>query len=122
MKIDVDGTALESLIEKGVVDALGETAKTAIVAEVVRYLTTKTTNNSYGENTTPLFAALREATRGIAKRILTERLEKDPEFVAEVEKLYADAAQRMFGVENREAMVARLADAMSEALTKDRYR
>lgn len=123
MELKLDSPTLEALVQKGVLDALGEAGKVAVATEVAKYLTNKNHRDPFDRREmSPLQSALERAGRAAAEKILSEKLLADTEFSKEVERLYEDAAKHMFGAENRQKMVERLADAMSKAIAEDRYR
>lgn len=118
MELKVEGSQLEQIINAAVFQALGETGKEALMQEVVRYLTT--TNGRYGETSSPLLNALRNAAQGAATRFFAEQIENDAEFRASIEGLYKDAVAKFLNQESREKVVERMAERLSAAFG-DRY-
>lgn len=120
MQIKLEDEQIQNALNAAILVAVGETGKEAIVKEAVRYLTSQD-RGSYGNNPSPLQAALRETSRTIATAVLTERLTHDKEFLASVESLFVEAVRKMLNVENREKLVTRLAEAMAKGISEDRY-
>lgn len=119
LKLNVDATMLEDLLHKGILEALSSSAQETLVQSVVKYLTTPN-NSSYGPTGSPLLQALNQAARDAAFKYFAQRIEKDPVFIAEIDKLFEDALKKFFSSDTREKMVERMADRMSEAF-KERY-
>lgn len=99
MDLKVEGTALQALIEKATIDALGTAGQEALVKEVVRHLTTSP-SNSYGQaQPSPLMTALHNASSAAALRYFQSKLESDPAFTDALEGLYRDAVKTFLGAE-----------------------
>lgn len=117
MDLKIEGPDLTALIEKATIDALGPVGQEALIKEVIRYLT-KTEPNAYGQPLrSPLMLALSTAADRIAARMLTERLEKDEEFIAQLEGIYKDAFRKFNDHDTREKLVERMAAKLSEAFS-----
>lgn len=123
MELKVEGTDLSALIEKATIEALGTAGRDALVKEVVRYLTTEPTGSGYNNARppSPMMVALRNAADRIASKVITERLEKDEEFVKQIEAIYVDAFRRFNDTETRQKLVTRMADKLAEAFSGRGY-
>lgn len=115
MELKIEGSNLQTLLEKATLEALGDAGREALVKEVVRYLVTA---ESY-RNESPLRLAMRSAAAGVAQRVLAERIANDPAFVEAIESLYVDAFKKFHDAESREKLVARMAERLSSAFDKD---
>jgi endo-alpha-1,4-polygalactosaminidase (GH114 family) len=118
-ELKLDDAQISSAMNAAILTALGETGKEAIIKEAVAYLAKQ--DGSYGNRRSPLFDIVHDVARKIATTVLTAKLETDEEFRAQVEALYTDALKRVFSVETREKLVEKMANAMGDAITKDRY-
>lgn len=124
MKLDVDGTQLEALLHSAIVESLGDKGREAIIREAVAHLTTAPASSSgydRDKRPSPLMSSLHAAARAVAEKHIATKLTEDKAFIEQVEALYVDAARRMFDVENREKLATKLATAMGNAISQDRY-
>jgi hypothetical protein len=121
MDLKIDGSDLTALIEKATIEALGKTGQEALIKEVIRYLTASERGYSGNAQPSPLMRALHTASDRIATRVISEKLEKDEEFVAQVEALYKDAFRKFNDLETREKLVTRMADKLGEAFSGRGY-
>ena len=120
LKVDVEGTAMEALMHKAVLEALGAQGQSQIVQHAVAYLVKKP-DSTYGSKASPLLQIVEGAANRIAMTVLSEKLQSDAEFIAQIHSLYADATKRLFEVQTRERLVEKMAAKMAEALSDTRY-
>lgn len=121
MDLKVEGTVLQALLEKATLEALGVAGQEALLKEVVRYLTTAPPSSNYSSiPASPLLIALRTASDRAAVKFFSEKVEKDPEFVAVLEGLYVEAVRRWQSADTREKLVVKMAERLSTAFG-DRY-
>jgi len=118
-EIKLDDAQINKALEAAILVAIGEAGREAIITKAVDYL--KRSPTSGYNSASPLMEIVQEAARQVAKTLLKDKLAADSEFGRQVVSLYADAARKMFSVENRDKMVDRLANVMADALTKERY-
>jgi hypothetical protein len=113
---------------KAVLAALGKEGEEKIVQACISYLTKTPDRNSYYGGSSvpvsPLMDIVFQQAREISRSFLREKLEKDEEFKAAVEKLYLDATRKFFGdgigSEMREKLIDSMARRLSEAFERDR--
>lgn len=115
VEIKMDNDQTNQLLQAAILQTLGEKGQEMIIKEVVRYMTTSSSNN-YGAST-PLQDHIRSVGRDIAEKILRQKMESDPEFVAQIEEIYIQAFRKVFSTEGREELINRMATQMSAALT-----
>ena len=121
MDVKLNDEQLQKALDAAILTAIGETGKEEIIKQAVAHLTKKESASIYDRTpVSPLMRIMGDAADDIARAILTKRLKEDVEFVAEIEKLYADAVRKMFHTETREKLVDKLAGAMAKALADDR--
>lgn len=123
--IQLDKTQLDQLLHKAIVDSLGADGQQRIIDAVIKHLTRPQGNGGFRggvnyEATSILQDLLNDSAQAVARQVCREKVENDPEFRAKVESVYADAAAKLFSVENREKLVEKMADKMGEALSSYR--
>jgi hypothetical protein len=120
MEVDLklDEKQMNELLQGAILQALGEKAQKAIIDDVIKTFTTRRSASGYygGEPSTPLQDMLRECAGKVARAVITDRFEKDPEFIAQIESLYAEAARRFVCSENREKLISRVVNSMIDSL------
>jgi len=115
--VKVDGEQLEEVLHAAVLQSLSGQAQEALVKYVVDYLCRKPTGSGYGpQSVSPLLSAVLSAAQRVADKIITERLEKDPEFAKWLDELYIEAFKQ---IENkRESVISEITSAMSRAMSR----
>lgn len=119
MELKLEGEALNQLIEGAIIKALGETGQQALIKNVVSYLTTSRSGYA-SDKDSPLLKALHAAASDSAAKYFRDKLQNDPTFVNELEKLFTDATKKFFDSETREKTIDRIVDRLSSAFG-DRY-
>lgn len=119
IELQLEGEALQSALHLAIVQSLSGQAQTALVEEVVRFLTKDTTDYNGRPAPSVLRAAVFEAARKYATKYIGERLESDEDFKAQLNDLYKTVLDRVLK-KDREKLEASLERALHRAF--DEYR
>jgi hypothetical protein len=120
LKLEINDDQLNVALQTAILKAVDDVGREQILKHALNHLTTP--KETYrGKATTPLMDIITDAATQVARQIMNERIEKDEEFVKQVEQLYSQAFQRCFGTENREKLLEKMVGAMNEALSSSRY-
>lgn len=117
-EVSIQNEAFDAIVQKAVLEALGSQGQALIIKEALAYLTKKDTGGYYSDKKSPIMRALETACDRIANTVLIEKLTNDAEFTKQIEEIYSEAFKKLFGAENREAIIKKLCGAMSAALSK----
>lgn len=121
MEVKVEGTALDGIIQKALLDALGDVGKEALVKHVMDYLT-KPQERGYGnKKISPLMEALDDQTREAAQKFFRERMENDTELLAQFEAIYVEAVQKFNQPDVKKKLTDKIAERVAAAFNSDRY-
>lgn len=121
VSVKLKDDVLEAAMRKTILAALDDIGREAIVREVVKHLVTDTSGN-YGErHPSPLRKIMYDAAGAVARALITDQLNNDPEFQAKVKEIYAQAAEKFFSVENRPKLIEKIARGMERSLGEEKY-
>ena len=117
--IKISEDQLSAYLHEAVMKALGEDAKALIVSQAVTYLT-KPDDSGYGRaKTSPLMAAMHAAAYKAAEKVVTEQIENDTAFRAQLDTLYKEALDKVFA--KKDDIVERMATSLRKVLTGSEY-
>lgn len=120
MQLNVDEKTMQALVAKAMFDGMTQDQRDGLVQKAITGILSEPANQH--DKTPAIQRLFREQVEVAARNIARERLATDETFKANVEKLFAEAAAKVFNnVDNREAITSALADAMQKAITGDRY-
>lgn len=118
IKVNVDGPAMQAIVAAAILQQVGPEKRDELMTAAIKHLMTPGESRGYGyaPPRSPLQQAFEEAVRHSADRIMHEEMEK-PEYKSKLQEVVREAMMRSLEGEPREAMVVRLAGALSTALT-----
>ena len=119
--LNIDNEQINKLLEKAVLDTLGEAGREAIIKECIAYLTENKHSTYSGKVSSPIKDALFSACDRVAKSVIDEKLKNDPEFLALIEGVYLEAMQQAFGPDHRQKMVDKLSNTFVTAFSERGY-
>ena len=120
MNVSIPESALTALVSRTILDGLDQKTKEDLLMGAIQSLLEKD-NSRYGDNMSPIQRAYRQAAESVAKKVMTEKLEKDEKFRTELEKIFTDSVQRVFVGDKREKVVDKIASNFAAFLAKDLY-
>lgn len=100
--------ALKEALHTKIVEALGQAGRDRIINEAVGYLTRPENNHRYDKPVSPLMGMVYQCARDVAEAYIKTQFEGDTELARQVQAIYAEAMQKLFGVEAREKLVEKL--------------
>ena len=117
MDIKLSDEQTTALLHKAILESLGADGQQRIIQEVVKHLTTKPIGYNNRAEPSPLQVVLHRVSENIAQALIREKLENDPELVRQIDSLYVEAFEKLFGADNRKDMVDKLSRRMADALS-----
>ena len=118
MNLNLDGPAMQAIVAAAILQQVGPEKRDELMTAAIKHLMTPGESRGYGyaPPKSPLQQAFEEAGRHSADRIMHEEMEK-PEYKSKLQDVVREAMMRSLEGEPREAMISRLAGALSTALT-----
>lgn len=104
--LNLTDVELSQLLNKAIIDSLGEDGRQRIVEMAMKFLTTDPPCDSYGRSRpSPLKEIIHDAVRDMARTHCRALIENDPGFQAQITSIFSDASAKMFAGEQREKLV-----------------
>jgi hypothetical protein len=122
MDVNLD-EAMKAAVTKVIFESLTERKRDELLQNAIQsLLTTPPHEGGFGakQRNSPLADMFKEAVQNIARKMVGEKVDADAKLKAELEKIYAEAFQKVF-VDEREVVVDNLAKAIGTALENIRY-
>ncbi len=123
MDLRVDSEAMQALVAKSLIDALTPDQRDKLMQQAITNLLMQSpdsTNTYRGDTRSYLQRAFDQQVVEVANKIVREQFENDAGFKANIQKLFADVAARLFAENMRETMVSSMADMIVRGLGRDR--
>ncbi len=122
MNIELDDT-MKAAVAKVIFESLTEEKRDELLQNAIQGLLTTPPREGFGDKqrNSPLADMFKYSVEAVARDLVKEKVEGDPKLKTELEKMYAEAFQKVF-VDEREKVVENLAKAIGTALDNIRYR
>jgi hypothetical protein len=123
LKLQLTDDNLKAIMSEAIMTALTEEQRAVLIKGALQYLLTAPPSSGYNSRppTTPIQDAFNEAVRKVAFKVCEEAVSADGELKRQIDTLVADVAKRAFAEDRREKLITKMADAVTSALTGERY-
>ncbi len=119
MKVDLDGLDLTGICSAAIVQSLDENKKDAMIRGAIEYLFNPK-EGAYSKRP-PIQEAYEQAVRQETIKLLREELTKNGTLDDRIASVLREAINRAFSAENRETMINKIADQISQGLRLDTW-
>jgi hypothetical protein len=113
-EVKLNDEEMRKLASEAIFLAIDQESRDALVKQAIEYLLAPS-KESYNRGRSPLQLAFQGAIEQVARKIVTEKLENDPEVGKQIEGLVADAWKRLLEF-NRGTTVDKIAGVLAKAI------
>ena len=119
MEIKINEEAINSSIQKAIIDSLSEEAKTEMISKAIQYLMKPESKGRYGSTISPLQAAYEQAAYKVSLDLVKAEVEKlESPLRKAVEEVIHKGIEKWLS-SDKESIVDKIADALSHVVSKD---
>jgi hypothetical protein len=119
--LNLSDDALREVVYKAILDTISADQRDTLLKAALAHLMSPGERDGFGgHRPSPLQTAFNDAVSRYAREAAYERLQNDAEWKAQIDALLGDVLKAFAG-ERRGKAVEALADAMTKALTGERY-
>ena len=116
MDLKLDQEMLSAVVSGAIVNAIDENKRDSLIQGAIKALLTPPESRGYyGTRETPIEQAFNEAVRSIARQVAEQMLSKDESVLTRLRELLSQAVEKVMN-DNREATIAKIADALAAGM------
>lgn len=115
MELKIDEEQMNALVSKAVFEMIPPEAREQLLQRAVFDLITGSSKSAYG-NKTKLQELFEQAVFTTARKLIEEHLTNSPVFEEKIRELFIECINRAFTGDNRDKLVNKLTNALSEGL------
>ncbi len=120
MDLKLSDEQLQQLVSTALLKAMSPEDRDALFAKAIGDLLQRDTGNSYDKRPR-VMRILDEAVQQVARKMIADWLERDPEAQSKIRAVYSEAFEMVFVGEHRTHMVEAIVSGIDRALRGDRY-
>jgi hypothetical protein len=125
MELKLDNEAMKTLVTKVIFDGMTDEYREKLVTGAIANLLngSKTGNAVYGSDRTELQQIFYGCVENAARKLITDRLESDQDFIQKINDIMTAAVEKAFSADGggRESMINAISGAIVAGMSKDRY-